>query len=182
LCFSVAAEPPAPVDNTAQPWAAPQPILPPAYGQLDHTLNQQHVQQVRGERFLEVRGDRFLEVQGDRFLEVRGDRFLEVQRASMPITAYPPPHSFLGLVIISLIICAFLNPISLGLGIPALILSSLSFQAKAKNQWKKAEGFGRIAFYLTMANWIYVYLVVLLAGSSTSLILIKIIIDLRKYY
>ena len=50
---------------------------------------------------------------------------LQMQGASMAITAYPSPHSYLALVIISFIICAVLNITSMGLGIPALVLTSL---------------------------------------------------------
>jgi hypothetical protein len=123
-------EPSAPVSSTGQP--TPQLVAsspPPAYGRLDQTPNQQHVQN-------------------------------EMQGAPMPITAYSepphsPPHNYYVLVVITMIICSVLNPTSIGLGLPAMILSVLSSTAIQKNQWKKADKYGRIAFYLTVFNWFY---------------------------
>ena len=53
-----------------------------------------------------------------------------MQGAPMPITAYiepphSPPHSYYVLVVITMIICSVLNPTSVGLGLPAVILSGL---------------------------------------------------------
>ena len=90
------------------------------------------------------------------------------QAAPMPITAYPrpsyaSPHSYLALTIVTLIICLLLNITSLALGIPAITLSILSYHAVQKNQWKRAEKFGRISLYLSIANWVYVLTLALLA-------------------
>ena len=58
------------------------------------------------------------------------DSLIQMQGAPMPITAYSepphsPPHSYLMLAVITLVICSVLNPLSLGLGVPAVVLSSL---------------------------------------------------------
>ena len=49
----------------------------------------------------------------------------------MPITAYPEPpprqqpHTYLALTVVTVVICSVLNPLSMGLGIPAVVLSGL---------------------------------------------------------
>ena len=114
----------------------------------------------------------------------------------MPITAferppYPAPHSFLVLVVFTLIICMVLDIFSLVLGIPALVFSlsvsvicnydiapfmhcrilflplSQSVHAVEKKQWKAAKSYGKIALYLSIANWIYVLGAALLAMGLT---------------
>ena len=111
----------------------------------------------------------------------------------MPITAYerpphPAPHSFLALVVFTLIICLVLNITSLALGLPALIFSifvslvcispstvsylfpchfSQSIHAVEKKQWKAASSYGKIALYLSIANWSYVLGAGLLAMGLT---------------
>ena len=114
----------------------------------------------------------------------------------MPITVtayerppYPAPHSFLLLVVLTLIICMVLNISSLVLGIPALIFSlsvsvicmilllpctvilflplSQSVHAVERKQWKAANSYGKVALYLIIANWIYVLGAALLATGLT---------------
>ena len=58
------------------------------------------------------------------------DSLIQMQGAPMPIMAHSepphsPPHSYLMLAVITLTICSVLNPTSMGLGVPAMILSSL---------------------------------------------------------
>ena len=61
-------------------------------------------------------------------MTITSDSLFQMPGAPMPVTAYerppyPAPHSFLALVVFTLIICLVLNITSLVIGIPALIFS-----------------------------------------------------------
>jgi hypothetical protein len=79
------------------------------------------------------------------------------------------------LVVITLVICSVVNPTSMGLGVPAVVLSSLSYDAIQKNQWKKADKYGRIAFYLTVINWFYTLFATLVTFGTMFGIIMAII-------
>ena len=143
----IIAGPSAPVDSTGQP--TPQRVAsspPPAYGRPDQTPNQQDVQnEVCGRIGVTVYKVSIRTEHGQyhnvimtytftgnlNTIEVCCyDSLIQIQGAPMPITAYVeppnyPPHSYLMLVVITLVICSVLNPTSLGLGVPAVVLSSL---------------------------------------------------------
>jgi hypothetical protein len=84
----------------------------------------------------------------------------------MPVMMYPEPphpspHSYLAMVLFTLAFCLFWNITSVAFGIPALIFSVKSISASTNNKWKKAERYGQLALFFTMATWGYVGLTAL---------------------
>ena len=49
---------------------------------------------------------------------------------AVPPPDYPGPHDFLILALVTTMLCAFLNLLSLGFGVPATILAALVFITK----------------------------------------------------
>eukprot|EP00731_Ephydatia_muelleri_P020085 Em0012g910a len=90
---------------------------------------------------------------------------------------YDGPEDFLGLVIITTIVCAFLNLLSLVFGMIAIVMAAQARIKKAAYDYPRAQRYSMIGVVLSMCTIIWTgFIATVLTGGLTAVIYL-----LRKY-